>query len=359
MSFSIFGVGNSPSGSEIYDLGDHTIPYALNWPTAPQGELSVSNVSTIGELQFAAEQNSIEINIPSGVTLIGDVDVTGTDVKINCPNNSTVQGVVTFGDVSRPARQWWHGGNIDGAINVDRIDDLTITNLHWSTSDGETGGNWTIGTAPGFARVALANCTFDGDTATLGWFIFTDPGDGQTDLIMCNVLFNPASPGYQNLRLQGITRLTVVDCYACPQNNVTAMRVQQGNQDVYIADSIIGNSLQWSDATNLHMLRVKRFQIGSNSFASGGTGMTDCTVNECPLWSTPFAPGTGDGTEASLPSGVTGSDNIIESNGWDGSSMPDPDTWRTSSGVLSGFAASDSRASISGLGKTGAMGADH
>ena len=336
MSFSIFGVGNSPpSDSGLYDLesvaytnantgvtaGDSRTPPtwvtdgSFNWPTEPTTTRSVT-VTTMADLQARVAEDGWLITIPSAFgTQSGNVSVTGDNIDVVMSNSATINGDLSLGPSGSGRAQYhrWTGGNINGNVEWRRVDDVIIDDVYSDASGGANQGG------DGCSRVVLMNSTLEvnGPTAN-NWALHNQtPTVGLCfDWLIANCVIAGAASGGQTHRLNGITRLIHVDSGFNPTGRTTfGIRTHSENQYVWFADCIVcyqwngdanvGQSTEFAYAIDRGMVERCDFYGNSNAICNNGVwGPNNITIQNCNSFN------TNNDTGSPAVSGAAGSGNV-------------------------------------------------
>lgn len=318
-----------PDSDELYDLG--SVPFSYSWPEEP----SVSQVinvtaNSFAELQSAVSQSNAQVIVPAG-TYVGDLHITGSDLDVVLSEDATIQGVLTWGDYAAPvrtARVRWTGGNLEGGMRAQPIDDLLVDNFYVDSDanispEGINNMSGVSGAQPsGWNRMAWINSTIKLRNGTGGWAWY-QAGDGQ-DMIMANVKM--ISEGSQNNRFIGITNLIIVDSVFNPDGlSTNGMRIHNSTTNVFMRDSWMQSFFKMDEVNeddtgpqvlNGTFLRVDRYEENAwGTFAFFGDAPNTGTVNDSTIYSQ-NEPTTGTPSLGTL----TGSGNTLQP--WDGVTVP-------------------------------------
>ena len=356
-----------------YDLtngGARTVPIEITWPTAPQNVNSQTinvTANSFSSLQAALlSTTNATVNIPAGTYGDGSqtLFVRGTDLRVVCSNDATIDCAVIFGNrnvVGFPRRIHWSGGNFTtGTFNLDKIDDLLLDDVH-SVTDGQSdvtrSNRWTgrsdaVTSETGCKRVAAINSTFQvingGATDNLAMFMGfeADPGftSVQEDIIYANCVFRSTT---QTTRWMAVRRMIIVDSLINDDLNaaISAFRIHVDSEDIWVADShIAGDALfNFTDYTtsdpggvywnviNGIFENVTRYQyenspprsdIGSTASGAGTIGNSgvwrNCRVYTIASVTDGEAAGTGQFTNENC-----------QAYNWNGTTFPMPDYYGT------------------------------
>lgn len=351
MSFSVFGVGNSPPGggangenadriaAVIAQSANYTEPtaFTLQRPADPTGTLTDEAPSSIAAIQSTCTTSSRRVTIAPG-TYTGDVTVLGDDIDV-IATGVTINGNLIIGQDgtgARPSRLRWTGGTVNGRFEMAKGTDFLVDNIHVVNDFNSTGADndWTGGRGDGVnpnrERFAFINSTIDWRNGSdMGdWAIFMGaPGldpppdhvDSFHDWFMGNVRLL-SNAGSQHFRVHDYRRGIMVGV-GWEAGGVNGPRweapiYEQYIVDCYGFDSTIGDATDpnpdgFQDWEIDHFIR---FHTALNAFSNlFNDSSPRCTVHNSKYW---HSPGNNVGTEVDIGT-ATGSGNIIQA--WDGS----------------------------------------
>ena len=292
------------STGDPYDLSPFTIGHTVTWPTAPT-TTSTFNVPADGSFATGVSTSGRRVIVAAGYTGAGLTSGFADDIEIIMDDTATITSPVNIRAASRVS---WTGGNSDSIYSGD-ANDILLNNVKVDStteSQGIAFGGPLAGGTGDFHRVAVINCSASvvGNGAGQGWGLAlwgfgTTPM--ATDVIVANGNFS--SDEYQASRINGVTRLVVVDTicraetvgYSGGAYSNSAWRYHHSCQDVHSENNIgVGHAQvetsggdSASGIYNGEVINDHRFVLTSSSgqffYINGSpspTGsITDCTVH--------------------------------------------------------------------------------
>ena len=264
----------SPS-TPTYDLSAFDIAHTVTWPTPPT-TTSVINVPADMEFSQAVQVDGAQVIVAAGYSGAGITFGFGNDVEIIMDNTASITSLVRFGAAQRVS---WTGGNITQGMNTGSVEDLLLNNINVSSTTASSaiviGG--LAGGGSEFKRVAIINCT--GHSVGIsgsGWGLAlwgAEAGTDAEDVIVANGLFG--TDNYQGNRINGITRLTIVDTLTHAQTDMqnASWRFHHSNTNVHVENTVgIGHMLNIpvsgdpaGGTYNLEMINHHQFNLTSST----------------------------------------------------------------------------------------------
>lgn len=313
--------GNCNTGPEPYPLGN--VPFPYSWPASPQNASgNIQNISSISALQSAVRQSNQTVQVAPGLSLNGGLSITGTDLIINVPNSTTINGSISFSG----QRVQWRGGNMRGGpLEMGSGTDIWIDNLNAVTTVSRS--NNFLGTNQ---RVAITNSTIHHASGFQGsWTMFFIQNNPHRDIILANVRMT-GSGVTAVARLQSIENLIIVDsAINMDGGSGTGLRIHDRSTNVLVRDTLLRDAWQMNysqtgeprapDVLNLVAENVTRYdnQNFIATFDGSSSPQPTGSINRSPLYN---SSGLNVGGEAYIGP-MSGSGNEVRS--WDGSTTPD------------------------------------
>lgn len=294
MSFSIFGVGNSPPSAEgIYDVtlsGARTISSTYTYPTLPQ---NVTNTVQVTPASWASAQaaNPTNTRFELAAGSYGFFRTVGDGVNLaDCEFVADTPGTVTFSEViiANMNRCYLDGLNHTGKMAIENFGglpapaDILINNHYGLMSAGATEAS--IVPQGGYQRVMMQNSTIENLNGGQFGLIGGNQGDNNSGFISANNwwYYNAVSTGPTMIRLMACDEILFVDDYVTDSRIRMHKEIDQctiadvniissGGGSLFITDNI--ESLG-GNQTNMYLERIDTYSTvdpaGEDQFSAFG-----------------------------------------------------------------------------------------
>ena len=243
VSFSIFGVGNTPPTDGPYDIsGLVNNSFTVTWPTDPTITRTVT-VSTFSEFQTEIQVSGTHIRMNPG-TYAGNIfEFTANDIWVEAITPGTVRWN-GYGNIAGVQRWKFSGLDINTGSNY--MEHRDITDLTYENC-AIYGALFMLGNGA-CERVAFINFTLEGDPIPAGQdfgFYMAPISPRYADITFANVR-NDAVAGNAVNRFQTIDRFTIYQsCLGMDGGNPVNNGLRLGKECAtgHVQDTVIGGGI--------------------------------------------------------------------------------------------------------------------